>query len=124
MTLTVTNISSPFAYRIISDTDSDATAEENITGTSGSFYSIEIDNTANGTACHTKLHDGLPDGGVVVGTTDPNWVFFCPASSKTLYTFPDGIAFSTALNMWTVVEAGTGGTTSPSLDVTVVVVTN
>jgi hypothetical protein len=119
MALTVSDVSIPLVHKIIEDTDSNSTAQENVAGTSGALYSIDIDNTANGAASYVKLHDGLPDGGIVVGTTEPDWIFRVGASTTANYLIPDGIPFSTALNMWTVIEDGTGGTTSPSSAVTV-----
>lgn len=75
---------------------------------SGSIYSVYIDNTANSSAMYVKLFENASP---TLGTTDPGFLFSVGASSTIQYNFPQGIAYSTALK-WAVVQGGTDDNTT------------
>tara|TARA_R110002167_G_scaffold180389_4_gene380595 strand:+ start:127 stop:507 length:381 start_codon:yes stop_codon:yes gene_type:complete len=88
-------------YKIIyfnNQTNPSAAIQENVTGTSGRFYSVEIDNKS-GSPIYARLYDGSAP---VLGTTAAHWVFPAVASqSVKRVEIPGGIPFSTSLNLWT-----------------------
>jgi|TARA_R110000824_G_scaffold116395_3_gene267781 hypothetical protein len=102
MAVTLSTIADPLGSKLILDTDSDATAEANVTGGTGSFYAVEIDNTANTTATYVKIADASSG---TAGTTQNDWQFYAPASTKLTYIVGTGMAFSTALTVWAVTSA-------------------
>ncbi len=74
-----------------------AAINENVTGTSGKWYSVDIDNKS-GQPVYVRLYDGLD---AVLGTTASHWSFMCKAQSSERIEIPGGAPFSTALNLWT-----------------------
>ena len=121
MAVTVTNQSNPLAAKIVQDTAASKTAVDNTTGTSGTLYMVEIDNASYSTAVYFKLADAASATG---GTTAATMVFFCPASVKRSYVFPEGIAFGTGFSHWCVREAAESGDTAPATPPTVRYVTS
>ena len=112
--------SGALAYKIVhlnNDTPV-ATIQENVTGTSGRLYSVSINNTA-GSAVHVKLSDGAAPA---LGTTAPQWIFKCHAQETFKVDIPVGIAFSTALNLWTTLVPDSNDTTVPAGTVTVTLI--
>lgn len=112
--VTVTPQSSPVAAKLIVDTDADGTAENNMTGTTGSIYMIDVDNSANGAASYLKLYDAAAP---TIGTTAPDWIFKIAASTRSVIGCPGGLAFGTAISMACVTAGGTAGTTNPTSNV-------
>lgn len=100
------------------DTDADAT-DELVDGTSGTFYTIYVDNSSNSGAVYVKLWDNSDAANITVGTTVPDWIFPVAASSTKQFCFPDGFAYDAGLVMACVTSAGTEGTSSPTNDVLV-----
>src|SRR3990167_9218993 len=113
--------SNPIASRLIVDADSDETAENNVTGTTGSMFLIDVDNTANGAASFLKIYDAASP---TVGTTAPDWIFKIPASVRRVIGCTEGLAFGTALSFATVTAGGTAGVTGPTSDVIVRILTS
>jgi len=92
MASTVSNVSSPIATKLVVETDSQqSTPVNNVTGTSGNFYLIDIDNTANGAVTYFKMYD---TAGPTIGTTEPDFVIKVAASSRRVFAATDGFAFS------------------------------
>lgn len=118
MAITISQVSNPVGTRIITDTDSDATSEDDVLSGAATVIKVEVDNSLNGTKVYTKLANNAAP---TVGTTDPDIQIPVAAGEKaTLAPQPgSGIAFGTALSFWTTTEAGTAGTTSPANDVVV-----
>ena len=83
--------------------------------TSGVILAVEIDNTGNSSAAYLHLYD-LAAGSVTVGTTDEDYTFMAPASSRITYSCPEGAAYGTALTAAIVATPGTA--TGPGVTVT------
>ena len=93
--------------------------DELVDGTSGTFYTLYVDNTTNSGAVYVKLWDNSDAANVTVGTTVPDWIFPVSASNKQQFCFPDGFAYGAGLVMACVTSGGTEGTTGPTNDVIV-----
>ena len=70
------------------------------------LYQLYIDNTNNSAQVYLKVYDTT--GSVTVGTTHPDFVFPCSASSIRQFDFPEGIAFATGFKFACETDAGTG----------------
>jgi len=121
MAVTVTNQSNPLASKLVQDTAATNSAADNTTGTSGTLYMVEIDNSGFGAAVYFKLAD---TDDATAGTTAATIVLFCPASVKRSYVFPEGIAFGTGFSHWCTTGAAQGNTGAPSTTPTVRYVTS
>ena len=121
MAVTVTNQNNPVGARIVNDTSANNTAADNTTGTSGTLYAVEIDNTGNSAICYFKLAN---TANATAGTTAAEFCLMCPASTKMSYVFPTGIAFATGFSHWCVTGAAESNTTSPGNAVIVRYVTS
>ena len=114
MALKVSGFSSAaLDYKIINfDNTSTPTAaiQENVTGTSGRFYSIEIDNKS-GDYVFARLYDGSAP---TLGTTAPHWTFGVPNATVKRFEIPGGAPFATALNLWTTRNTDVKDTTVPA----------
>ncbi len=120
MATSVVTIDVPAGLTRYKETDLNETKSA-VKASAGTMHSIIIDNTANGAASFVKLYD-VASGSVTVGTTAPDWIFKVPASTKRSITFMDGgIAFATALTAACVTAGGTAGTTGPTSDVDVTI---
>ncbi len=101
-------------YKIIyfdNQTAPTAAIQQNVTGTSGRFYSVDIDNKS-GSPVYVRLYDGSAP---VLGTTAAHWVFpAVAATSVTRVEIPGGIPFSTGLNLWTTKLVGSKDNTVPA----------
>ena len=91
----------------VTETSTGATAV-NLDNTSGSIIMVEIDNTANSAATFLSLWDA---GAATPGSTDEDFAFMCPASSRVTYACPDGCAYGTGLTAALV--TGVGSATGP-----------
>lgn len=102
--------------------DVGSTAIEVMTAT-GTLYSLEIDNTANGAAVFLKLWD---HAGPTVGTTEPQYVYKVPAGVilPVAINGAFGIHVATGLWMACVTTGGVAGSTAPTNDVKVTVKTS
>jgi hypothetical protein len=79
---------------------------------------IYADNSANGAATYLKIWN-LAAASVVVGTTAPDFIVYCPLSTVVNVPLPAGLTFGTALSCASVTTAGTAGTIAPSVAITV-----
>ena len=120
-TLTSTGQASPLATKIFKIATANNTANANFTGSTGTLFMIQIDNTANSAASFVKLVDATS---ATVGTTAPDIVIKVPASQQRSVLFPKGIAFSSGFTLFCTTAGGTAGTTSPSSAVNVICVIN
>jgi hypothetical protein len=73
---------------------------------SGLLYQVYIDNTNNSAQVYLKVYDTT--GSVTVGTTHPDFVFPCAASSIRQFNFPEGIGFADGFKFACETDAGTG----------------
>jgi len=85
------------AYNIVEDTKLDGTAITDVTQSSGTLYSIEVD--ATGTQNHQYLKLKLTTSEITVGTTTPDLVVMCASNQRFTLTLPSGVAF-TSLSAW------------------------
>lgn len=84
-----------------------------VKGSSGVLYTLELDNTANGSATYFKLFN-VAAGSVLLGTTDPDLTILVPASVKITMVFPDGLTFGTAIALASVTGKASSSNTAPS----------
>jgi|6_EtaG_2_1085325.scaffolds.fasta_scaffold176684_2 hypothetical protein len=112
MALTVAGFdSSTFDYKIVYETASTTTINTNVTGTSGSLYSVDIDNQSNA-GVFVKIHDGAsPD----ISVTNPDMIIHVPTSSNNTkrLEIPGGWPF-TILNFWTSTGEEVNNTGAPA----------
>ena len=101
------------SYRTVKLASTASAAQVNVTGGPVTIYSIIIVNAAN-SAIHTCFLDGSFDTTSAVGTTAPTMIFAVPNGQTNSMVIPEGLTFSTAMNIWTKQEAGTAGTTAPA----------
>tara|TARA_Y100001963_G_scaffold156141_1_gene248967 strand:+ start:88 stop:459 length:372 start_codon:yes stop_codon:yes gene_type:complete len=121
MAVTVTNQHNPIGTRLVQDTDATNSAVDHTTGAAGTLYMVEVDNSSYSTAVYFKLADATS---ATAGTTASTMVFYCPASSKRSYVFPEGIAFSNGFSHWCTTGAAEDNTGAPSTTPTVRYVTS
>lgn len=119
MAVSITEQQTPLGSKVVKDTSVNSTAVNNVTGSSGSIYLIEIVNGAT-TAIHFKIYDHASP---TIGTTAPNLVVPVPASSSVSVASTSGIVFGTAISYACVTEAGTAGVTDPNSTVSASLVT-
>ena len=121
MAVTVTNQQNPLGAKIVQDNAATATSVDNTTGTSGTLYMVEVDNSSYGTAVYFKMADAAS---ATAGTTAATMVFYCPANARRNYAFPEGIAFSTGFCHWCTTGAAEANTGVPSTKPTVRYITS
>jgi len=121
MAVTVTNQSNPLASKLVQDTSVSNSAVDNTTGSTGTLYMVEIDNTNLAAIVYFKLADATS---ATAGTTAATIVLKCPASVKRSYAFPEGIAFSSGFSHWCVTAADESSTAAPGTPPTVRYVTS
>lgn len=105
---------------IVRDTDADGTAEANVNSGAAVLHLLQVDNTGNASAAsYLKIYDATS---ATVGTTEPDVVIRVPGGATLKLAIPQGLSFATGITFACVTAGGTGGTTSPSSDVGVVMV--
>ena len=80
-----------------------------LTGTTGTVYTIFIDNTSGSGRNYLKLYDALD---VTHGTTTPIFCGCAPASTRIIVYMKQGIPIGTALSVAASDTAGTGASGS------------
>ncbi len=124
MAITQVRIQSPANEIVFMDTAIN-NAVDAIKASSTVLYYLIIDNTLNVASSYVKLYN-LASGSVVVGTTAPDSIVYCPAG--VIITVPfftgaaQGITFGTALSATCVTTGGTAGSSSPASNVTLTAV--
>ena len=119
MPITIQPLTLASAFKIISDSDSDSTSENNVNDGAATVYSIDIDNVAAAVSYFKAWNAAVP----VVGTTAPDLILGpIVASGRRTCVITGGLSFATALSFATVTTAGTAGTTNPASDVIVDIV--
>ena len=98
----------PTALFVVENTDTDETEDLAFNG-SKTLKQVKINNSANTTVLYLQLWDDNNPASVTPGTTEPQAVFFCPASSTISYVLPGGLAFATGIVM-----AGTTNLAAPT----------
>ena len=110
MALTSTRFDNAVSAKVLHDANMTNTAQLNITDGAGTLFSCKIVNT-NNAAVFIKLVFGYTFS---VGTTPPDLVFSCPASSTYEYDIPGGIPFG-ALCVCATENATPSDNTTPSV---------
>ena len=101
MAVTVSNIADPLGSKLIIDNDSNATAEDDVTGADATIiYQIEVDNGQNNVPVYTKLAD---TGDATAGTTNPYDMVKGAAGQKESYIIGTGLSYGN-LSFWTVLS--------------------
>lgn len=103
------------ALRLITDTDTDETSENNVNDGAATIYAIAIDNTANASKEFFKAYNNAAP---TIGTTDPDLILMVVASVARTFVFKTGNSFATALSYGMVTTPGTAGVTGPTSTVT------
>ena len=121
MAVYVTPQQGPIANtKLIVDTAATKDAVNNTTG-AGNLYMVEIDNTGYSTAVYFKMAAAVSATG---GTTAPDLVLLCAASSKISYVFPSGIAFANGFCHWCTTGAAQDSVAAPATPPTVRYITS
>ena len=106
--------SAAFAANLVTDTDADTTIEAHVTGGTGSFYLVELDNTANtGSAAYLRIKDAT----TATTSSIADFKFFAPASTKLTYVITEGMAFAAGLSVWCTTSAADGNAAAPGQSV-------
>ena len=116
MALSLTPQAAPLAGTLIVETAASSTLNLNVTGTSGAWYILDINNSNATQDVYLKMYD---DAAPTLGVTEPHWVIKIPAATRTTLNAPTGSAYATALSFACVTTAGLAGTTAPALPPTV-----
>tara|TARA_R110002012_G_scaffold260510_2_gene442211 strand:- start:254 stop:625 length:372 start_codon:yes stop_codon:yes gene_type:complete len=122
MALTSTKFANAVSSKVLNDANMTNTSQLNVVDGAGSLYSCKIVNS-NNAAVFIKLVFGYV---FTVGSTAPDLVLSCPASSTYEYEIPGGVPF-TALSICATENATPSDNTAPSvsgnekIDVTLVV---
>ena len=85
---------------------------------------VLIDNTANSHISYLRIHDFDGTPSATLGSSSPDVILPCSASSSADYAFDPALVFGTGVEIAVVQEAGTAGTTAPSNAVTVTILTS
>ena len=101
MGVTVSTIADPLGSKLIIDTESNATAEDDVTGSASTVvYAVEVNNNQNTVATYTKLAD---TGSATAGTTNPYDMVKIAAGAKETYIIGTGLAYGN-LSFWSVLS--------------------
>ncbi len=114
MALSLTGVVADAGGTFAVQTDATSTTDTLKSG-SGTLFKVEINNTTNSSPVFLKLYNNT--GGAATDSTDPAFVFKCPASVTRVYSCPKGTAFANALYARCVTTGGTAGTGNPTNDV-------
>ena len=118
MGISTTAFSVPVTYRITKDDDTEATARNNATGSSGTLYSVEVIGIG-GADVYLKIYDSIS---TTTGTTVPYLILFCRQNTRYTCHIPSGLTFSSGISFACTTEAGVAGTSSPGSSVIVHIV--
>jgi hypothetical protein len=110
MALTSTKFSNAVSTKVLHDANMTSSTQQNITSGSGYLNSCEINNS-NNAAVYVKF---VFDYKATVGTTPPDLILSCPASSTYEYEIPNGIYFD-ALSVFATQNPTPLDNTTPSV---------
>ena len=109
MAVTLTKQSSPLGSNLVRDSTC-GDVQENVTGTSGVLYSIEINNEGSQDV-YFKLANA---SSATIGSTAATIVIYVPATKRRSIVFPKGITFSVGFTHWCTTGAAEASTTTAS----------
>lgn len=110
MAFVTTKFGAAVSHKISYSSSTTNSVTDNLTGGSGILYSCKIANT-NDAAVYIKIANAYT---ATSGSTAPDWIFSCPASSTYFYEIPGGVAFD-ALSVWATENATPADNTTPSI---------
>ena len=109
MAITQNNQFTAVDFRYLRDPDltgGSGQARSNAFGTTGKLYQIDIDNTQGSSSTgYLKLYD--TNLTVTEGTTVPDFCFRVVTNTREVFTFPEGITFSSGFGYGASQSAGT-----------------
>jgi len=112
MALKVTSWPQGLSHRVAYQDNATTTASNHISGTSGRFYSIIIDNSQGTDECFLKVSDA---DSVTPGTTEPDWRLRCGSGKTETWSIPKGMAFDSGLSFWLTRNEASTDMTSPAV---------
>lgn len=111
----------PSGETIYTDTNIANAVVDGIKNSSAVIYYLTINNTLNAAVSYIKLFN-VASGSVVVGTTPPDFIVYCPAGVITTLPFftgsVPGLTFPTALSALCSTTGGTISSGAPAFAVT------
>tara|TARA_R100000995_G_C3410736_1_gene89256 strand:+ start:120 stop:494 length:375 start_codon:yes stop_codon:yes gene_type:complete len=110
MALSSTKFDRAVSYKVLHDANMTNAAQNNVTDGPGKLHSVKIANS-NDAAVYVKLFNNYSAS---VGTTAPDWVFSCPASSTYTYEIPNGVSYD-ALTVCATENGNPNDNTAPSV---------
>lgn len=114
MSQSSTTNQSPFGAVTYTNSALNATAVNNIRVGATTLYIVTIDNSANSAITYVQLWNNASP---TVGTTAPNLIFACPASTKMSYYLDiAGYPFTTGLSL--AATTTPTGSTNPATSIT------
>jgi hypothetical protein len=126
MAVTKTSTITALAGNLVIDFAANASSENNVTAnTSGVFYLIDIDNTANASSfAYVKIRDAQSATPNDATTGIPTWQFVAPPATKISYAFPEGQDYSAGLSMWCTTDPAHQNVSAPTNAVVVKLVSS
>ena len=110
MALSSTKFDNAVSYKVLYDSNMTNTVQGNVTDGAGRLMSVKIANT-NNAAVYVKMSNAYT---ATSGSTAPDWIFSCPASSTYTYEIPNGTAYD-ALSVWATENPTPADNTAPSV---------
>ena len=110
MAISSTKFDRAVSCKILHDANMTNAAQNNVTDGPGKLHSVKIANS-NNAAVYVKLFNNYSAS---VGTTAPDWVFSCPASSTYTYEIPNGVSYD-ALTVCATENGNPNDNTAPSV---------
>lgn len=126
MAVTKTTTITALAGILVVDFVANASSDDDMTGnTSGTFYLIDIDNTANAsTFAYVRIRDHASADPAHIANGVPTWQFAAPPATKISYAFPEGQDYVAGLSMWCTTNPAHQNTTPPAAAVIVKIVSS
>ena len=113
MALEITPLGLTSDTKLLIVTSLDSNPHRGINDGAGTLYYLTCDAGGNLTDLHFKFYDA---DSATVGTTAPDMIIFVDTSiGEVNLVFIEGIAFDTNITIAAVEEAGTAGTTDPTV---------
>ena len=130
MAVSVTSQTNPYVDKLIVDTQANSTVEAAVfSGSGGTTYIIDIDNSNNSAACALRLYNnGNPTHDGSGSSTEPDILIPCPKQTRQSVTITgfsnngataDGVAFGGDYSFACTTSGATATNTSPQNNVTV-----
>lgn len=113
-----TTVSSVDSGTIVSETTANSVVVVDATGSSGRWFSIDIEN-GNGSQVFLRVWDDLDP---VNGTTMPDWIFPVGGNAHVIITSPTGETFTNGLSFTATSSQAHASTVAPGSAVAVKVV--